>query len=344
MSNTAIVSKARAMYGRRLTQSDWEALLACSSVAEAAAYLKSSTAYGSVLSGINESSIHRGELEDLLHQRLMQETLRLSRYDLGIGEHTANYLLGQIEVDQILHAAIRINSHQETDLTPPNPYLNNRTRFDQRLVDQAATFEQLLEAMQGTRYYKVLLPFRTAEGGIRDYTGLENALLTDLYAQLYKVIDKESHGAERTALHEMFDDMVDLQNYTGIIRLKSYYHVTDSQIRACLLPFGKLPKTKLEQMIAADTPAQATAVMATTRLGKRAFQLPYDLPGDLVLQVRYRECHRNIFFSSESSVVMLSYIFLMQTELNGLINLIEGLRYGVSKAEIKRLLNPYEFG
>lgn len=344
MSNTAIVSKARAMYGHRLTPSDWETLLSCSSVTEAATYLKTNTAYSSVLKNIDENSIHRGELENLLRQRLMQETLRLSRYDLGMGEHTANYLIGQMEIDQILHAAVRINSGQDVEPTPPNLYLNNHTRFDEQAVDRASTFDQLLEAVQDTHYYKLLLPFRTEKGSMKNFTQLEHTLLVDLYTQQYKFINKEARGTERTALLEMFNDMLDLQNYVDIIRLKSYYHVTDSQIRACMLPFGRLPKNKLEQMIEADTPAQATAVMATTRLGKRAFQLPYDLPGDLITQVRFWECHRNIFFSSESSVVMLSYIFLMHTELSSLVNLIEALRYGISKIEIKRLLNPYKFG
>lgn len=344
MSNTAIVSKARAMYGRRLTPSDWEALLSCSSVADAAAYLKSNTAYSSVLKNVNESGIHRSELENLLRQRLMQETLRLSRYDVGMGEHTANYLLGQLEIDQLLHAMIRMNAGTNEQMTPPDPYLNHHTHFDQRAVDQAANFEQLLEAVRGTRYYKLLLPFRNKADSMENFTEVEHVLLTDLYEQQYRVIQDETHGHEREAMLEMFNDMVDLQNYAHIVRLKAYYHVTNSQIRACILPFGRIPKDKLSQMIEADTPAQVKAVMATTRVGKRAFQLPYDLPGDLITQVRYWESHRNLFFSSESSIVMLSYIFLMQTELANLVHLIEALRYGISKIEIKRLLNPYKFG
>ncbi|MCH4239799.1 MAG: V-type ATPase subunit [Oscillospiraceae bacterium] len=344
MPNTAIVGKAHAMYGRRLKPSDWEALISCSSVAEAAAYLKSNTAYHTVLSSLSERSTHRGVLEDLLHQRLMQEVLRLSRYDFDIGEHTANYLIGQIEIDRILHAVIRINSHEDAEATEPSAYLNSHTRFDQRAVDRAVTYDQLLEALQNTHYAKLMQPFRTPDGGMKDYAGLETALLTDLYTRLYQVIDHETHGKERQALHEMFDNEIDLRNYARIFRLKSYYHVTDAQVRACLLPFGTIPKDKMEQMITAVTPSLVTSVMNSTRIGKRALQMPYDLPGNLSKQIRYWQSWKNMLYSAESSVVMLSYIFLMETELSALVNLIEGLRYGVPKAEIKRLLSPYKFG
>lgn len=344
MSNTAIVGKVHAMYAHRLKQNDWDALISCSSVAEVAAYLKSNTAYHTVLNNdMNDHDVHRGNLENLLHEKLLQEIIRLSRYDLDMGEDTAEYLMEDLEIDQILHAVIRINSHQTASMVPPNPYLNSRAHFDQHAIDAASTYDQLLDALQHTRYYKLMQPFRTADGGMENYTGLENALLADLYTQLYYIIDNEAHGKEREILHEMFDDMISLENYAWIFRLKSFYPIEKSQIHDYLLPFGNIPKNKLEQMIAADTPQQVTAVMKTTRIGKRALQRPYDAPGDLVIQVRYWESYKNMFFSSQSSVVMLSYIFLMKTELTSLVNLIEGIRYGVSKTDIKRLLNPYKF-
>lgn len=65
-SSNAILSKARAMYGKRLTAADYQALLTCQSVGEVAAYLKQRTVYAQVLSGVNELTIHRGQLESLL--------------------------------------------------------------------------------------------------------------------------------------------------------------------------------------------------------------------------------------------------------------------------------------
>ena len=42
-ASNAVLSKARAMYGKRLTEKDYAGLLACTSVPEVLSYLKSHT-------------------------------------------------------------------------------------------------------------------------------------------------------------------------------------------------------------------------------------------------------------------------------------------------------------
>ena len=63
LSSNAVLSKARAMYGKRLTAENYRELLNCKTVGEIAAVLKSRTVYGKLLAGINENEIHRGMLE-----------------------------------------------------------------------------------------------------------------------------------------------------------------------------------------------------------------------------------------------------------------------------------------
>lgn len=343
-SNAAIVSKARAMFGKRLTAADWENLLNCSSVSEAAAYLKSNTAYRTVLADIRENDVHRGEVETLLRAKIVRDTARLGHYDMSMGKGVGRFLVGSMEIRILLRNVIRVDAHQPSSERSAAPLLAGYTHVDVRALETAETFDQLVDALEGSAYQKLLLPFRLADGDFNDYTGLETVLYTRLYSDLYDVIDHNSTPTARQELHRLVDDYVDLENYARLIRLKAYYHVSESQLRASLLPFGSIPKQKLDEMIAADTPKQVTAVMEETRVGRRTLHLPYDTPDSLESLVRYRDAHKNIFFSSESSVVMLSYVFLMETELTGLINLVEGLRYGVPKAEIQRLLRPYNFG
>ena len=64
MSNTsfAVLTKAKAKFGKRLTEKDYTSLLACQSVAEVMSYLKSYTHYSAALRDINERDVHRGRL------------------------------------------------------------------------------------------------------------------------------------------------------------------------------------------------------------------------------------------------------------------------------------------
>ena len=56
MSDTsfAVLTKARAKFGKRLTNKDYTNLLSCNSVAEIMSYLKSYTHYSEILKDMNE--------------------------------------------------------------------------------------------------------------------------------------------------------------------------------------------------------------------------------------------------------------------------------------------------
>ena len=70
MASNAILAKTRAMYGKSLTETDYKQLMDCRNVPEVAAYLKSRTSYRSALTGLNETEVHRGQLEPMLRQNL----------------------------------------------------------------------------------------------------------------------------------------------------------------------------------------------------------------------------------------------------------------------------------
>ena len=82
-SQNVISAKARSMYGKRLTDKDYTELTRKRSVSEVAGYLKNETAYRTCLASINESLIHRGQLEQILRTELFNRYAKLCRYQTG---------------------------------------------------------------------------------------------------------------------------------------------------------------------------------------------------------------------------------------------------------------------
>lgn len=92
MSSNAILAKARTMYGRRLTDKDYEDLLACKTVPEVATYLKNETVYSEILSGLNENDVHRGQLETLLRKKIFYEKVSLAKFDMTFRKISFGFL------------------------------------------------------------------------------------------------------------------------------------------------------------------------------------------------------------------------------------------------------------
>ncbi len=345
LSSNAILSKARAMYGRCLTKENFKDLLACQSVGEVAAYLKSHTAYNKTLAGINENDIHRGQLESKLKQKLFEDYASLCRYEISVGEHFSQYLIMRSEIEQILHSILLLEAGKPEEYIFAMPmYLNRHTHINLSALSQIKSYSDLLDALSHTPYYKLLEKFKPVTGVPINYTGIENALYTYLFKNVFDVIDKYTRGETAKQLREIFNSYVDLVNYVRIIRLKDSYQASPDFIRSSLLPFGNISKRLLTEMIEADNEAKVTAAMNKTLIGKRSLKIDHTYIDEFPNIVKYMTSRHDIHFSTHPSVVMFSYTFIMQVELTDIITIVEGIRYKMSPDEIAKLLIIFNFG
>ena len=62
-------------------------------------------------------------------------------------------------------------------------------------------------------------------------------------------------------------------------------------------------------------------------LGNAVKKVPHTYIDQMADRMKYLTCRHDIRFSTHPSVVMLSYIFLAQIEIQDIINIIEGIRY-----------------
>ena len=125
-ASNAILSKARAMYGKRLREENYRDLLNCKTVSEVAGYLKNRTSYSGILAGINENEVHRGQLEGKLRQKLFEDYASLCRYELSVGEHFADYLLEWLEIAKGRLAVATYSSYAAMINKPIGPYFRQR--------------------------------------------------------------------------------------------------------------------------------------------------------------------------------------------------------------------------
>lgn len=339
LSSNAILSKARAMYGRRLTKENYKDLLACQSVGEVASYLKDHTAYGKTLAGINENEVHRGQLETQLRQKLFEDYASLCRYEISVGEHFSEYLIMRSEIEQILHSILLLEAGKPEEYIFAMPtYLTRHTHINLASLSRIKDYDDLLSALNHTPYRDLLEKFKPIKGIPINYTGIENALYTYLFQSLFEVIDKYTSGETAKQLREIFNSYVDLINYVRIIRLKVSYHASPDSIRSSLLPFGNMNKRLLTDMIEADSEDEVTAVMGKTAIGKHCLKVAHTYIDEIPNRVKYMTCRHDIHFSTHPSVVMISYTFVMQAEVTDIITIVEGIRYKLPPDEIAKLL------
>ncbi len=339
MASNAILAKARAMYGRRLTREDFQALLECSSVGEVAGYLKNKTDYASALSAISESSVHRGQLETKLKQKIFDDYEKLCRYEISIGERFGEYLIVRSEIEQILRSLILLQAGTPEEYLFGLPsYLQKHVQIDLGRLSRIRSYKELLEVLDHTPYRKILEPFVPENGKPLDYTSLENALFSFFYERVFAAIGRYSRPGTRKRLEAIFRADIDMENFSRILRLQAMPGNSRDFIRSTLLPFGGLTQKTTDRLLGADTPEEAAEIMKRTQSGRVLRRIPYNRPDQIPGRAAYQNCSHNVRFSTHPPVVMLSYLFLLRIEVHDIITVVEGVRYRLTPDEIRSLL------
>lgn len=337
-SANVILAKARAMYGNCLTTQNYLELLACHSVSEVAGYLKNRTAYASVLSDINESTIHRGHLENLLRRKLYSDYNALSRYDKTVGMRTSPYLIQREEVEQIMSCLRLLSAGRAEEFFFSMPmFINSHTHLDLVRMSHSKSFNELLTALEGTPYKKILELYPSEDGHIR-ITEIENALYGRLTNTLLSIVNS-TKGKLHEELISLCGTQIDAQNVTRILRMKTYFHADPDTIRANLLPSGHtIPPKILDRMLDASSAEEVLSLFYATRSGRLLPEAQRSLIHDLHHRVPYFNARHHMHYSIHPMVVLISYIIITEVELDDIINIIEGIRYNLSPEEIKPML------
>lgn len=341
LSSNVVLAKARTMYGRRLTLANYNELLKCRNVSEVAGYLKNHTVYGKALAGIVENEVHRGQLESRLKQKLMDEYDKLCKYEVEVDKHFSHSFIQRDEIEYILHAVLLLNSgniNDKENLYYFPPYLLHYSELNLQALSKIKNKDDLLQVLKHTSYEKLVSPFLTEKESRIDYTEIENVLYHYLYINILKTVHKHFFGETKKQLLSIYNTYVDLNNYVRIVRMKIMYGTDVETAKKSLLPTGNLSKENLEKMLQGSTEEEIQKVLEHTETGRRAIKLQHAYLDEIPARMNYLLCRHFIDFSIHPAVVLISYFFLSETEINNIITIIEGKRYQLEPEEIRKLL------
>ncbi len=336
----ATVAKIRAMYGKRITSSDYGELVSSRSVSEIAEYLKKNTHYSGTLSSVDTSSVHRGFLESLLRKSVYETYLKITGFEKIGRQEFYNYRIILAEIDVILSCIRNINARSESGISDIPIYLNGMTCFDLIEIARIRTFPELLDFLRKTPYYDVLAGETADENGNADYTVCEVKMRCYYFERLKKFIDKRG-GAEAKALNLMIMTDVDLINVINSYRMKRFFGGTEEEIESIMLPFGsRLSPEKRRDIYSSENEADFIRRFSKTFYGRQLAEMGRDFSDmeEDASRLRYIYAKRALKNSSSAAVSVYAFLYLMTIEVQNLISIIEGVRYGVSSKQIESLI------
>ncbi len=340
LSNNAVITKSKAIFGHFLKTEDYERMLKIRSLPDLVSYLKKSPNYQTILSGVQESSIHRGQLELLIRKNSFEQILRLIKMI-----HSSDvdfYLLNLVfqETELILSSLRTIISMEFEDNIGKLPiFFEVHTKMDVHKLLKVETFDDLLDAVKNSAYYQILKPYYTDNPEMIRYLDIEHKLEVYYYEEAFRRIDRFYKGQLKKEIESIFQTRIELSNITKIYRLKKFYQATPQAIKDVLIKDHlRISEKKWDEMINLSNPDQIVKYLSNSEYSKFVNEKDYVYIEYFAGKIRYDLARKYIYFASEVPKVFMAFVTLSQMEIENLTNIIEGIRYQVDESEIKTML------
>lgn len=341
MSN-AIVAKARSMYGNFLKEENYQELLRKKSVSEIASYLKNQTHYSEVLEDVREYQVHRGQLEDLVQKDQFLQITKMMRYANPKDKKFYQLSLLQVEMYAILHQIRAIISQEFEEALLDMPYyLKPYMRLDLSKISAARSLDALASALEKTPYSKLL----TADLLNKDleFSYYELVLERYYYKTIFETIDAHFKGKMRKELFKIYATDVELTNIVRIYRLKQYFNMSGEEIEKTLIPIynGKIRKYEMLALCNVNTGEDvlAFAKQKNYQIGEEDKKKEdYVAVEYFQNRIEFTLLRKHIYYSIKAPLVFTSFMKLQENEISNIINIIEGVRYGVDAESIASML------
>jgi len=324
----AAAVKTRAMYGRRLTAEDFRALRSLKNVPDAAAFLKAHPAWGPALETIAPAEAHRGPLEGLLKNALIDEYGRIVRFVATENHPLSSYPYIRYEMDQIMGflRLLRTGKPQEFRFYQPAGGRFGKVDFD--ALKFCTDYKSFLEAIRNSHFYEPLARITASDGGAPDYTATDLAVHSHFYASLIDMAKKSYRGKDREVFTESLLLQTDMINITRAFRLRRFfprgYDVSGFMIPA----YGYITPVFLKSLAAAPDDATAYTLLKASRRGRVFNKNDFSVIESYYYKAMHDFNKRRYREGAPSAYTPFAYLYLKELELRQLINTIECIRYG----------------
>ncbi|MEA4964208.1 MAG: V-type ATPase subunit [Oscillospiraceae bacterium] len=339
-ASNAVLAKARALYGKRLTQADYHTLAGCRSMTELADALRNYPLYADALEQSSSAVPRRAGIELDLRKSIFARYASLCRYEMSAGQEIYRYFILSCDMDEILTWLRYLDSGNPGQYLFVLPdFLDKHTGLDLYALARAKSIQDLLDVLQDTPYGAALAPLADADTEGSMLAKAEPLLMQMGHEALMRLIPKKA-GVKggQPGIRQYIERTCDIAALSQAARMKRI-GMSPTAIRELLrLDCTDLTSREWDALLAAKDPQAFRVALDRTFYGKELARVESSYLQDGFQKIQYRWCCKWLRFSTDPTLTMLCYIFLAKNEVSNLNHIVEGVHYGMAAEEILSLL------
>lgn len=335
LAYSGITTKVHAMEGSLITYKMYEEISYLSSVSEFVSYLKQNTPYSSLFENMEDSSLHRGQIERILTAGVYQDFVKLYRFaDASQREYLSCYFRTfEITIIKKCLRSVRTGIKEAYMPSMYDSFFIKHSKLNIPQMYAAGTREELLAAISNSEYYS-LFTRNDFQGTMDDF---HYELLLDQYyfSSMWKSIHKTLSPSMLDCLEKLYGTKIDMLNIQWLYRARFNYNLTDNQLSDVLIPVSyKVNAQELNALMHAETPDEFNAICQSCYPFRK-----YHIKDMAQLDREYNSiihsiCAKEAKKDPYSIAVIYSHIINKEFERKNLTRTLECIRYRLEPAKI----------
>ena len=334
-SGAAIATKVRALYGRMLTERDWDKLCRSKNTAELVWALRSMPSWKTAVESLPSDETSTQSFSAALWRQYVDEQARICRFATMTDKRYLELVAYQYELKRILSALRRLSGRENGDnLLSGHDFFLEKSQLDEILLDSCTDWQGLLRATEKTVYSKVLHMIGLSSGGLPSYAEAASLLEIRSYTAVFEYLKKKYSGPQKKRLEEYLGTQADCLNLTHLLRLKQYYPNALDDLEGLLVPVRCHLSDEMIRQIRAAVDLEHVYEILRRRHWSRRFGEDVLVPEKAYDLALIDFCRRLMTGPDSGICTAQAYLTLKQIECRRMIRVYEAVRLGVDPFQV----------
>lgn len=331
----SINTKIRGLEKNLLSKENYAQIAELNTISEAVVYLKRHPHYRTILAHVDETSIHRGELEGLLQTSIYKTFSKIYRFASLEQRKFLDLYFIKYEII-ILKSCLRMvfdNRNLDLDLSYFQDIFYHHSHMDVVDLSNSATLEEMVSKLKGSPYFEILRKLHSLTSPtLFDY---EMALDNYYFSEMWKKHDGFLKGVDLKIIKDNYGSKMDLLNIQWIFRSKNYYKVSASEIYSIIIPFHhKLRKSEVTALIESSSTDEFFSILENSFYKKHFSNMDSKSLEKIYLYSMNQLYDSNVRKYPYSIASINTYLYRKEYEIDRLTTLLEGIRYKLNKEDV----------
>ena len=329
-----IITKVKAMSSYLINQTEFQRIVELDTTADLINYLRTKPSYEQIFKDVNETTIHRGQIEELIKTSLLMDFSKIYIFCTREQRAFLDIFFFRYEVN-ILKECLELiyNKKNALHLADFQPFFEKHSELNITRLAMCQTLDEYILYLKGTKYEIILSNLHNSNNviSLSDY---EAQLDIFYYQRTWKILKKTFKGKEKKRMLTLLGTQIDILNIMCIYRSKKFYSMDTKEIYLTITPIHfHLKKEQIIKLVEAPGMTEFLQILDTTYY--RFLVNDYQ---NVAIEHIYSDCMKQTYKKflqndSHSMLHVLYYLFLKEEELDHITTALECIRYHLEPEE-----------